>query len=102
IKLVRRKLESFRIIHRSSRLHAKQNLMRTTVSSGDIMAVVGRNQRNIEVLLQFKKIVLNPLLFFQSLILNLKIEVAAPEDIFILLGHAASLGVIVSHQVIAK
>ena len=53
------------------------------------MAVVGGHHRNVQVLLQPEEILVNPLLFLQSLVLNLQKEISPPENIFQSLGRRA-------------
>ncbi len=52
VELLRVELEALRIVHRVRGLHAQQHLVRARVLVLDVVRVVRRNQRNVQVLLQ--------------------------------------------------
>ncbi len=80
-------------MHLRARLHTQHHIVRMMILAAQIMRVVRQHQRNLQFLLQPEKIVLNLVLLLQPLVLNLEIEIPAPENILIL--HRRALGLLI-------
>ncbi len=62
------------------------------------MAVVGGDERQAKIFFKLKKAGMDAVLHFQTLILNLKIEILFAEDVGEVGGRGARGGVVVLHQ----
>ena len=102
IELVAVEAEAFFIVNLRARLHAQHHVVGVRVLAAQVMRVVGRHQRNIQFLFQFKERLVNPLFFLEALVLNLQVKVALAEDVLVLLGHAARLFVAPGQQLLAQ
>ncbi len=64
-----------------ARLNAEHHVLRVRIILAEIVAVIGRNQRDLEFFLQLQQVALNARFFRQSLVLNFEIEIAFAENI---------------------
>jgi len=72
------------------------------VFTAEVVGVVGCDQGDVEFALKAEEGFVNLLLVFKALVLNLKIEIAFAEDVFVLLGDAFSFLVAAGDQFFAK
>ncbi len=100
VELVRIELEPLRIVHRPGRLHAQQDLVRPAVLILDIVRVVRRNQRNVQVLLHPEHRLGHRLIRPQPVVLHLQKEVPAPEHLLKPARSRPRLLVLPRHQVL--
>ena len=84
-----------------ARLHAQHHVMRMRVFAAQVVRIIGYQHGNIQFLFHTEKVRMNSLLIGQALILNLKIEIAAPKDVLILLRHTTRLLVVTGHELFA-
>ncbi len=76
--------------------------MGVVIVFAEIVRVVRRDQRNLELFLQAEHVVLDFLVEFEPMILQFEEEVAVPEDIPVLNRGALGALVVVLHQVLRQ
>ncbi len=91
-------LHARRVADRLARLYADHHVLRVRVIFAQVVAVVGRDQRQAEILFQLEQAGMNAVLKFQALILNLKEEIVLAENVGVGSGRRARGFVIVFHQ----
>ena len=101
-KLVAVKTEPLLVVHLRSRLHAQHHVMRVAVLPAQIMRVVRRHQRNLQLPLQPEQRLVDLLFVLQPLVLNLQKEIPIAEDVLILLRHRFGLFIPPRHQLLAQ
>ena len=101
-KLVAVKPEPLLVVHLRARLHAQHHVVRVRVLAAQVMRVVGRHQRNVQLPLQPEQRLVNLLLVLQPLVLNFEKEIALAENILVLLRHAPRLLIPPGHQFLAQ
>ena len=102
VKLLGIKFEPLRIVNGSRGLHAQQHLVRVMIVFAQIVAVVGRHQRNAEFVLHPEHVRVDLLFRFEPVVLDLEEEVALAEDVLISGSHFAGCLVLPCHQVFAE
>ncbi len=100
VELVGIELEPLRVVHRPRRLHAQQHLMRPAVLIRDVVRVVRRDQRNIQILLHPEHRLGHRLIRFQPMILDFQKEVSAPEHLLVRARRRPRFLVLAVHQVL--
>ena len=81
VELVAMKFQPLGVVDGLASLNADHYVLRVRVVLAQIVAVVGRHQRNAEFLLQLQQVGLDPLLFRDTLVLDLEIEIPFAEDV---------------------
>ena len=102
VELVGVELEALGIVDRGERLDAEQNVVRVGVVFAEVVAVVGGDERDVEVFFEAEEIGVDLLFELEALVLNFEEEVAAAEDVLVLRGSAARGLVVPFHQVLAE
>ena len=82
-ELVAVELQAVGVVDRLARLNADHHVLGVRVVLAEIVAVVGGDQRHVEVLLQLQQVRLNSLFVGNALVLNLQIEIALPENVLV-------------------
>ena len=100
VELLRIELEAVRIVHAACGLHAEQNLVSARVVVSDVVAVVGRDQRNVKLALHLVERLADRLVGLQAVVLNLEKEVALAEHLLEAAGGLLRLVVLPCHQVL--
>src|SRR5262245_33825125 len=72
------------------------------VFAAQVVRIVGQDKRDVQFLLKAEKVGLNLLLFGEALVLNLKVEVSATEDVLVLRGSALGLFIVPCQQFFAQ
>ena len=80
-----------RVAHRLARLDAEQDFLRARIGVRQVMAIVGRDQRNSRFLRKAHDLGIYALLDFQPLILNFEVEIVFAENIPQTIGRLARL-----------
>ena len=88
-KLIAMKLQPVGVVDRLAGLDADHHVLRVRIVLAQIVAVVGRHQRQTKVLFQLQQVGLNALLFGNTLVLDLEIEIALAEDVGVAGGRLA-------------
>ena len=86
------------ILNAFSGLNADHHVLRVGVIFAEIVAVIRRHQWKPDVFLQLKKTRMNPVLHFQSLVLNFQEEILFSENIRIGSCGCSCCIVLVFHQ----
>ncbi len=92
------KLHPRGIVNRLARLNAQHHILRMRIVLAKIVAVVGRHQRQPEILLQLEKSRMDLVLHRQALILNLEIKIVLAENVDKSSGSRARSIVLPFHQ----
>ena len=99
VELVGGKTHSVAVTHRFAGLYAKQHLVGAGVLPGDVVAVVGGNDRNVQGLGQPNQVGDDALLDLQTLILEFDEIVVLSKNILVFPGDLPGLFVLPSGQV---
>jgi hypothetical protein len=87
---------------RAGRLHAQKNFVGMVIVFAEVVRIVRGHERNVQLFLQAKHVVLDLLIELQPVILQLKKKVAMPEDVSILNRGTLRALVVVFHQVLRQ
>ncbi len=102
IELVSVEAKPLLVVDGAAGLHAQQDIVGMMIVMSDVVAIVSRDQRNVEIFFQAEQIGVDLLLELQPLVLNLQEEIAPPEDVLVSFGRRARRVVVALHQVVAK
>src|ERR1019366_5752354 len=81
IKLVANELQTVGVIDGFAHLNAKHYVLRVGIVLAEIVAVISRDQRNAEVLLQLQQVRLDARFLRQSLVLDFEIEISFAKNV---------------------
>ena len=76
-------------MHRLAGLDAKHHVLRVGIVFAKVVAVVGRDHRHTEFMLQPEEVGVNALFLRQALVLNFEKEIAFAEDVVEVAGSGA-------------
>ncbi len=88
-----------RDVHRRAGVDAEQVLLARRVLAHDVVAVVGRQQRDPQVLRQLEQVGAHPRLDAEAVVHQLEEVVVAPEDVLVVRRHLPRRGVVAVAQV---
>jgi hypothetical protein len=100
VELLRVELEAVGVVHAARGLNAEQNLVGTRVVVGDVVAVVGSNERDAKLALHLVERLAHGLVGLQAVVLYLEEEVALAEHFLKAPGGLFRLFVLPCHQVL--
>ena len=99
VEVLRVELEAARVGHRLAGLHAQQHLVGAGVLGARVVQVVGRDERDRQVLREPDEVLLGPALDLDAVVHELAVEVVRAEDVAELPGRALGLLVLAHAQV---
>ncbi len=100
VELLRVELEALGVVHAARGLHAEQNFVGARVICGDVVAVVGGDQRDVEFALHLEERVADGLVRGEAVVLDFEEVVALAEEVFVEAGCALGFVVLPFHQVL--
>ena len=80
-ELVGRKLHPGRVVHGLPGLDAHEHVLGASVSPGEVVAIVGRDQRDSGLPRELDQVRVDPLLVGDAVVLHLQVEIALAEDV---------------------
>ena len=84
VELVGIEFEALGVVDGVGGLHAEQHFVRMMIVFAEIVAVVGGDQRDVQLFFQAKEVGVDFLFQFQALVLDFEEEIAAAENVLIL------------------
>ena len=84
VELLGVELEALGVVHAAGGLHAEQNLVGAGVVGGDVVRVVGGDQRDVEFAFHLKRSFADGLVGIEAVVLNFEEEVALAEEVLVL------------------
>ncbi len=81
VVLIGVELEALRVVDRAAGLHAQQRVVCDVVFLVGVVAVVGREERRVQLLGDLDQLRVGALLVAEAVVLQLDEEVVAPEDV---------------------
>ena len=100
VELLRVELEALGVVHAAGGLDAEQDFVGAGVVGGDVVAVVGGDERDVEFALHLEERVADGFVGGEAVVLDFEEVVALAEEVFVEAGGAFGLVVLPFHQVL--